>query len=68
ETGWLVPSDDPVALAGALREALGLVGEERARWAARAMDHVRQNYSKQLMCARTIAVYHELLEDRVRMA
>ena len=64
ETGWLVPSDDPVALAGALREALGLIGEERARWAARAMDHVRQNYSKQLMCARTIAVYHELLAER----
>ncbi|KZD05388.1 glycosyltransferase family 4 protein [Oceanibaculum pacificum] len=67
QTGWLVPADDPKALAAALRQALALAGEERAAWAARAMEHVRQNYSKQLMCARTIAIYQELLEERAGM-
>lgn len=67
QTGWLVPADDPKALAGALREALALAGETRAAWAARAMEHVRQNYTKQLMCARTIAVYQELLQERAGM-
>lgn len=34
ETGWLVPCEDPVALAGALEEALGNPSEARRRGAA----------------------------------
>lgn len=61
ETGWLVPAGDPAALAGALRAALTLDNGQREQWAARAIAHVRGNYTKDLMCDRTLAVYEELL-------
>lgn len=61
ETGWLVPAGDPAALAAALRQALSLDNDQRAAWAARAIAHVRGNYTKTLMCDRTLAVYAELL-------
>ena len=61
ETGWLVPAEDPAALAEALRAALSLDNDQREQWAARAIAHVRANYTKDLMCERTLAVYAELL-------
>ena len=60
-TGWLVPPRDPTALAGAIAEALALDPEARAAFARRARAHVAAEYSRQLMCERTIAVYEELL-------
>jgi len=60
-TGWLVSPRDPVALAGAIDEALALSEGERWQFARRAMAHVAGRYTRQAMCARTIEVYEELL-------
>ncbi len=61
ETGWLTPPGDPDALAEAIREAIALTPEERERLAARAMAHVRANFSLGEMSRRTLAVYQELM-------
>jgi glycosyltransferase involved in cell wall biosynthesis len=63
ETGWLTPPGDARALAGALSEALALNAAGRAALAARAIVRVRANFSKEVMCAATLAVYRELLDD-----
>ena len=64
ETGWLVPPGDADALARAIRFALSLDGDERRRLSERAIAHIRTNYSKELMCRRTLAVYAEILQER----
>ena len=65
-TGWLVPPGDASALAGALREALAIDGTTRAQLASRAIQHVRDNFTRELMCNRTLAVYREVLAERQR--
>jgi glycosyltransferase involved in cell wall biosynthesis len=60
-TGWLVPPRDPQALGIAIGEALALAPEARASFARRARAHVAAGYTREAMCARTIAVYEELL-------
>ncbi len=61
-TGSLFRNGDADALAEALRGALSLSAEQRQRLAAEAMSHVHAQYAKDVMCARTLAVYGELLE------
>ena len=61
ETGWLVPPGDAAALAEALARALALEPPARRALAARAIAHARAHYGRDLMCARTLAVYRELL-------
>ncbi|HEY9164251.1 MAG TPA: glycosyltransferase, partial [Magnetovibrio sp.] len=63
QTGWLVPPGDKAALANALREALGMTDEERQAFAERAVEMVRKNFSKEAMCAKTLAVYEEVLAE-----
>jgi glycosyltransferase involved in cell wall biosynthesis len=63
ETGWLTPPGDAAALARALGEALTLNAAGRAALAARAIERVRANFSKEVMCAATLAVYRELLDE-----
>jgi glycosyltransferase involved in cell wall biosynthesis len=60
-TGWLVPPRNPTALAAAIGEALSLGAEERALLALRATAHIAADFTCAAMCARTIAVYEELL-------
>jgi glycosyltransferase involved in cell wall biosynthesis len=60
KTGWLVPPNDPAALAAAIGHALDLAPEERRDLAARAIAHVRENFTVDAMTARTLAVYDEL--------
>jgi glycosyltransferase involved in cell wall biosynthesis len=60
-TGWLVPPGDRAALAAAIAEALALAPEQRAELARQAQRHVAARFSREAMCARTIAVYEELL-------
>ncbi len=60
-TGWLVPARDPAALAAAVGEALSLSAGERSRLARRTVAHVAAQFTREAMCARTIAVYEELL-------
>jgi glycosyltransferase involved in cell wall biosynthesis len=64
-TGWLAAPGDPVALAAAIGEALALDDEARAAFARRAMSHIAAGYTSELMCARTIEVYEELLFPQV---
>ena len=61
ETGWLVPPGDSEALAKAIARALDLSPEERRAMAARAIEHIRKDFTSDTMAARTIAVYEELL-------
>lgn len=61
ETGWLVPPSNPQKLAEALNEALALTPEQRNILATRAMQHVHENFTKELMATRTLDVYAELL-------
>ncbi|CAA7611617.1 Glycosyltransferase [Candidatus Terasakiella magnetica] len=60
-TGWLTAPGDPESLAQALDRFLALSAEERDGMAQVAVDHVRGNFTKETMCARTIAVYEEVL-------
>ncbi len=64
KTGWRVPPGDADALASALETALGLSETQRATVATAAVANVRENFSKQSMCARTLAVYNEVLQPR----
>lgn len=62
ETGWLVKPNDAGALAEGIKAALGLDEAARARMSARGTAHVREHFSRYQMCARTLAVYSELLD------
>ncbi len=59
-TGWLVPPDDPAALAAALTQALALPAEARAAIGDRGRANARARFSREAMCAATLAVYAEL--------
>ncbi|HXP95868.1 MAG TPA: glycosyltransferase family 4 protein [Telmatospirillum sp.] len=61
-TGTLVPPDNPAALASALASALAFGSEERETRAAMAIQFVRDNFTRELMCARTLGVYSELID------
>ena len=63
-TGSLVPPRDPAALAAAISEALSLATDERQKLARRARAHIAAEFTREAMCARTIAVYEELLFGR----
>ena len=62
-TGWLTPPGDSTALAQAIGKALTLDAAERIYLSERAIEHVRANYTKDLMSRRTLAVYNELLKE-----
>jgi glycosyltransferase involved in cell wall biosynthesis len=63
KTGWLVPPGDSEALAEAIARALDLAPEERRAMAARAIEHIRKDFTSETMAARTLAVYEKLLRD-----
>ena len=60
-TGWLVPPEDPAALAGALEKTLALDTLAREALAYTAIARVEANFTTAKMCAATIDVYRELL-------
>ena len=60
ETGWLVPPGDARALAAALEHALALDRTAREQLAERAIARARARFSREAMCARTLAIYREL--------
>lgn len=60
-TGWLVKPDDADALAEGIRKALTMTDQARAEMAEVAINHARSNFSRNDMCARTLAVYCEVL-------
>lgn len=61
ETGWLIPPGDVPALAESLKQALSLTQPQREALGARAMHHAARYFSREKMCAETLAVYSELL-------
>lgn len=60
-TGWLCSPGDVDSLAEALGRFLALDLQERARTAELAQTFVRANFTKEAMCAKTMAVYREVL-------
>lgn len=62
-TGWLVPPNDPAALAAGIAAALALAPAERQALAGRARAHAR-NFSVEAMQAATLNVYDALLSPR----
>lgn len=60
-TGWLVPPADPVALAEAVRGALGLSPDQRRAMARAAEAHARGKFAKDTMCAKTLALYRAVV-------
>jgi glycosyltransferase involved in cell wall biosynthesis len=61
ETGWLVPPSDASALAQALEKALNLSPESRRAFSQKGIANIRDHFSKDTMCAKTLDVYNELL-------
>jgi glycosyltransferase involved in cell wall biosynthesis len=62
ETGYLVPPENALAMAEAIRFALALDANTREAMAKFAQAHVRKHFTSQQMQDKTIAVYRELLE------
>ena len=61
-TGWLTPPGDAEALAAMLKEVLALDGAARHKLAKTAIAHVRAEFSKDAMCAKTLDVYNEVIK------
>jgi glycosyltransferase involved in cell wall biosynthesis len=61
ETGWLTAPGDAHELSETIARVLALDEPSRHKLAERAIAHVRQNFSKEAMCARTLDVYNEVL-------
>ena len=63
ETGWLFEPESADSLATALDRAMRLQADQREQLAQRAIVNVRANFTKELMCAKTLEVYGEVLRD-----
>lgn len=63
-TGKLYQYDNPQALADALDWALALSMSEKKKISAAAQKNVRENFTKEIMCDKTIKVYEELLAEK----
>lgn len=61
QTGFIVPPDDPEALAQAMRSFLALPCNKRNLMEKAARAHVVKNFSVQRMIAETIAIYQSLI-------
>ncbi len=64
ETGWLVRPREAEALAAGLRDALALEPARREAVARAAIQHVRQCYSLDVTCQRTLTVYREVMAGK----
>ncbi|TAK98030.1 MAG: glycosyltransferase [Rhodospirillaceae bacterium] len=60
-TGWLFTPGDVISLANALTTALALDQDSRIRLADAAINRARALFDKADMCAKTLAVYDELV-------
>lgn len=61
DTGWLVPQGDAPALAKAIEHALSLSREQKRRMSEAAVANVRAHFDVKGMCAKTLAVYRDVL-------
>jgi len=60
-SGKLFESGNADSLAEVLKWALSVSGEEREKFSAEGKKNVKENFTKQIMCDKTLAVYNELL-------
>ena len=63
-TGKLYESNNAQALADALDWALELPDDKKAQISEAALKNVKDNFTKQIMCDKTIAVYRELVAEK----
>ena len=61
QTGWLIKPNDPDILAETINKALNLTELQRDKITKTASEHVQRYYSKEIMCAKTLDVYNELI-------
>ena len=61
-TGKLFESNNAQSLADAIDWALKLPAEEKEKISKAAIKNVKDNFTKQIMCDKTIAVYQELMK------
>ncbi len=64
--GKLFDSGNPYSLAAALDWALALSEEEKQKIAKAAQKNAKDNFTKQIMCDKTIAVYRELAAEKLK--
>lgn len=64
ETGWLVPPENSLSMAEAIQEALALTPSQRSILATRAMAHIAENFTREIMVDKTLNVYAELLQGQ----
>ncbi len=62
-TGKLYQYDNPQELANALDWALGLSAEEAKKISNAAIKNVKDNFTKEIMCDKTIKVYQDLINN-----
>ena len=61
KTGWRVAPGDPVAMAQAIDATLAMTPESRQKMGQTGRNHVLKAYSVNQMCAKTLAVYRDVL-------
>lgn len=64
ESGWLVPADDVGALATAITGFVGAEDALLAAMGAQGRERVEADYSLAQLCARTLAVYRDVMAHR----
>lgn len=65
-TGKLFKSGSAISLANALDWALKLNDEEKKKIAIAAQKNAKDNFTKQIMCDKTIALYRELAAENLK--
>ncbi len=61
QTGWLIKPNDPDILAETINKVLNLTELQREKISKTASEHIQRYYSKEIMCAKTLDVYNELI-------
>ena len=61
KTGWLFEPRNSAALSDSLKNALTLTEHKRSIISNNAQEHIKEKFSTQLMCMRTLSVYSEIL-------
>ena len=61
KTGWLLPPSNPQSWANAIKEALTMKPEQRARMAEAAQQRAQIYFDRRRMISDTLAVYDELM-------
>ena len=65
KTGWLFEPRNSAALSDSLKNALSLTKQKRSTISSNAQKHIKEKFSTQLMCMRTLSVYSEILNFRL---